>query len=410
MALDLGKGIDYSEYDFSTLAIRAGWWNADETTGSVAPPLFQTSTYLTKRCEDIEEIIRSGQLDSRFIYTRPTHPNSAILGERLAALEGGEATACFATGVAAITGTFIALVKSGDKIVTSTTLYSATNAFFRDILSKFGVEVVFVDGSDSKNFADAIDDRTKVVYMESPSNPTIELVDIEAVGKICKDKNLITIVDNTFASPYLIRPLDYEGIDLVIESMTKYISGHTDALGGAVIGKTDLITQITLNSLLYLGGIIDPFAAWLITRGTKTMPLRMDQHGKNAMVIAEYLETQPKVEKVLYPGLDSFPQRELAKRLFKRGNYGGMLSFEVKGGVEAGRTLLNNLKFIRLAASLGDCDTLIEHPASMTHTEFFISREERMRAGITDGLVRLSVGLENPNDVIADLEEGFKLI
>jgi methionine-gamma-lyase len=409
--MKMGSSVDYSKYDFSTLAIRAGWWDADPQTGAVSPPIVQSATYQLKRVEEIEEILKSGEFSSRYLYTRGSHPNEYLLEQRIAALEGGEDALCFASGIAAVNAIFTYLVKTGDKVVTSSTLYSGTNTFFRDVLSKFGIEVVYVDSSDPKNFEKAIDERTKVVYLESPANPTISIVDIEAVGQITKKyDNVLTIVDNTFATPYLVNPLRYEGIDVVLHSMTKYICGHTDALGGVLVGKKDLLIAVRIYSLVNLGGVIDPFAAWLITRGLKTLPIRMELHGRNALEVAKFLEKSPKVERVYYPGLDSYPQRAVAKRLFKHNSYGGMLSFELKGGIEAGRTMLNNLKFVRVAASLGDCDTIIEHAASMTHSEFVISREERLKQGITDGLVRLSVGLEGIDDIISDLKQGLDLI
>jgi methionine-gamma-lyase len=399
--------IDYSDFDFATLAIRAGWWNADPATGAVSPPISQTSTYALKKVEDVTEILTSGNF-SRFIYTRGSHPNEIVLEERMAALEGGERALAFATGVAAITGLITFLVKSGDHIVTGKSLYAATQFFFRNILAKFGVTTTFVDATDMKAVAAAITPATRIIYVETPANPTMSIVDLKALGALAGGRNITTIVDSTFASPYLLRPLEFEGIDVVLHSATKYIGGHTDALGGIIVGKKDLIDQVRMYSLVNLGGIIDPFAAWLLLRGLKTIHVRLDRHCQNAMEVARFLEAHPKVGRVFYPGLPSHPQHALAKSQMK--GFGGMLAFELKGGLEAGRTLLNNLHLIRLAASLGDVDTLIEHPASMTHNDMFVTREERLFQGITDGLVRLSVGLEGVKDIIADLEQGLKLV
>lgn len=395
------------DYDFATRAVRAGWWKADPQTGSVAPPIYQTSTYAFNKVEDAEEALKTN-LQSGYIYTRGSSPTEILFEERMAALEGGEAALAFASGVAAVTSLLTFLVKKGDHVVASKTLYAATQFFLREILGKYGVGTTFVDATDPANIAAAITKNTKVIFIETPANPTIALTDIEAVGKIASDRELNTIVDTTFASPYLINPLDFEGIDIVLHSCTKYIGGHTDAMGGVIVGKRKLMDDIRMYSLINLGGIIDPFAAWLLLRGLKTIHLRVERHCSNAMEIARFLENHPKVDRVYYPGLASHPQHELAKRQMR--GFGGMISFELKGGVEAGKALLNNLNLCRIAASLGDTDTLIEHPASMTHSELFVSREERLKQGITDGLVRLSVGIEGVKDIIADLEQGLELV
>lgn len=394
----------YKDYNFSTKAVRAGWWKADPQTGSVAPPIYQTSTYAFNNVKDAEDALKTN-LQSGYIYTRGSSPTEILFEERMAALEGGEAALAFASGVSAVTSLVTFLVQKGDHIVASKTLYAATQFFFREILGKLGVETTFVDPTDPANIADAIKKNTKVIFIETPANPTIVLTDIEAVGKITSGRDITTIVDSTFASPYLINPLDFEGIDVVLHSCTKYIGGHTDAMGGVIVGKRKLIDDVRMYSLINLGGVIDPFAAWLLLRGLKTIHLRVERHCFNAMETARFLENHPKVERVFYPGLASHPQHELAKRQMR--GFGGMISFELKGGVEAGKTLLNNLHLCRIAASLGDTDTLIEHPASMTHSELFVSREERLEQGITDGLVRLSVGIESAEDIISDLEQGL---
>lgn len=399
--------INHKDYDFETLAVRAGWFNADPQTGAVTPPLYQTSTYAFKRVEDAEEALKTN-LRSGYIYTRASSPTEAVFEERMAALEGGEAALVFTSGVSAITSLLTFLVQKGDHIVASKTLYAATQFFMREILGKFGVETTFVDATDTKNIADAIKENTKVVYIETPANPTIGLTDIEAVGKITSGENLTTVVDSTFASPYLINPLRYKGIDVVLHSCTKYIGGHSDAMGGVIVGKQQFIDDVRIYSLINLGGVIDPFAVWLLLRGLKTINLRVERHCSNAMEVARFLESHPKIERVFYPGLQSHPQHELAKRQMR--GFGGMMAFELKGGVEAGKALLNNLHLCRIAVSLGDTDTLIEHPASMTHSELFVSREDRLKQGITDGLVRLSVGLESAVDIIADLEQGLEAV
>ncbi|KKM10983.1 methionine gamma-lyase [Clostridiales bacterium PH28_bin88] len=388
---------------FDTLAVRAGQENYDPVTGAIATPIYQTTNYAVANVD--EGAARCVDLEAGYIYTRLWNPTQKALEEKVAALEGGEAALATGSGVAAITAFFTEVLKSGDHVVSDGTVYSATQYFFSEILPKFGVEVTFVDTSNPGNVEQAIRQNTRVIYFETPANPTIKLVDIAKVVEIAKGHGIMTAVDSTFASPYLQRPLSV-GVDVVIHAATKYLGGHGDVQGGVVIGKKDLIMKIREGTLKNMGGIIDPFAAWLIIRGIKTLAIRMEKHCANAMAVARYLEAHPKVDRVYYPGLPSHPQHELAKR--QMSGFGGMIAFEVKGGLEAGKTLLNSVRLCRLAVSLGDADTLIQHAASMTHV--LVPREERLKAGITDGLIRLSVGIEDHRDIVADLEQAFKQV
>jgi methionine-gamma-lyase len=271
------------------------------------------------------------------------------------------------------------------------------------LLARYGVESTFVDGKDPAAIQAALRPNTKVIYLESPANPTMELVDMAAVVSLARRAGVTTVMDNTFASPYLQRPLEW-GVDVVVHSATKYIGGHGDVIAGVAVGKKDFIDAVRATMLKDVGAVISPFNAWLLLRGLKTLAVRLEKHCRNALSVARFLEGHPAVARVNYPGLESHPQHDLAKRQL-RGGFGGMLSFELKGGLEAGRRLMNRVKLCSLAVSLGDVDTLIEHPASMTH--FPYPPEERLRAGITDGLVRLSVGIEDAEDIIADLKQAL---
>jgi len=395
---------DYSKYDFSTVAIRAGWWDGDPVNGAVSPPIYQTTNFVfhdvadgARKCESVH---------NGYCYTRLGNPTLSVLEERIAALEGAEAGLAFATGVAAITALLTELVKPGDHIVCSNSVYSATNYFMSEILAKFGVETTFVDAANLEAVEAATKGNTRIIYAETPANPTIKVIDLEGIGRLARDKGAMVLVDSTFATPYLLNPLKFEGITAVIHSGTKYIGGHGDAMAGLVVGSAKLMDRIRDTSMKNMGGILGPFEAWLLLRGLKTLAVRMDRHCSNAMKVAEFLEQHPKVERVFYPGLPSHPQHEVAKKQMR--GFGGMLSFELKSGIEAGVTLMNNLKICRLAVSLGDIDTLVQHPASMTH--WYVEREERLKAEITDGLVRMSVGLEGVNDIISDLEETLALV
>jgi len=391
--------MDIKNFGFNTRAIHAGQ-KPDPTTGAHVTPIYQTSTFVFK---DVDQGARrfAGE-EEGYIYTRLGNPTQTELELKMAALEGGEAAIATASGMAAISTTLLALLKKGDHIVAGDTLYGCTHSLISELLPKLGIETTLVDPADLNKIRAAMKPNTKVVYVETPANPTLKLVDLKAVADIAHEFGAKLVVDNTFMTPYLQRPLEH-GADVVVHSATKYIGGHGDVVAGIIVGPADLLANMRIPYLKDFGGIIAPFDAWLLLRGLKTLGIRMERHSYNAQKVAEYLEKHPMIEKVYYPGLKSHPQHELAKKQMY--GFGGMICFEVKGGVEAGKVLMNSLKVITLAVSLGCVDSLIQHPASMTHSP--VPPEERLKAGITDGLVRLSVGIEDVEDLIADLEQGL---
>lgn len=384
---------------FSTKAIHAGA-NHCPVTGSHASPIYQTSTFIFQNVE--QGARRFAGEESGYIYTRLGNPTMTELENKMAALEGAEAGLAAASGMAAISTAILSQVKQGDHIVANDTLYGCTHGLINELLPGYGVEVTAVDASVAENVEKAMRPNTKVVYVETPANPTMKLVDLKKVAAIAHQYGAKLIVDNTFMTPYLQRPLEH-GADIVVHSATKYIGGHGDVIAGIIAGSNELVSTMRIPYLKDLGGVIGPFDAWLLSRGLKTLALRMDRHCENAQKVAEYLQKHPAVAEVYYPGLPSHPQYELAKR--QMDGFGGMISFELKGGLEAGKTLMNSVQLISLAVSLGCVDSLIQHPASMTHSP--MPQEARLRAGITDGLIRLSVGVEGIEDILADLEQGL---
>ena len=325
----------------------------------------------------------------------------------MALLEEGEAGLATASGMGAIASVMWTVLKAGDHVISDKTLYGCTFALLSHGLTRFGIDVEFVDTSNLEEVKKAMRPNTRVVYLETPANPNLKIVDIEAVSKIAhENKNTLVVVDNTFATPYCQKPLTL-GADLVVHSATKYLNGHGDVIAGFVVGNKELVTQIRLVGVKDMtGAVLSPMDAYFIIRGMKTLEVRMERHCSNAKKVAEFLNVHSKVETVFYPGLATHPGHDIACRQMK--DFGGIFAFELKGGLEAGKTLLNNLKLCSLAVSLGDTETLIQHPASMTHSPY--TREERLTAGITDGLVRISVGLENVDDIIADLKNGLDLV
>ena len=389
--------------DFSTRAIHAGYEKNEH--GALATPIYQTSTFIFDSAEQGGR--RFALEEEGYIYTRLGNPTTTQLEAKIANLEGGEAALATASGMGAITSAIWSNVEAGDHIVAAKTLYGCTFAYLNHGLSRFGVEVTFVDTSDPENVRKAMKDNTKIVYLETPANPNMLISDIEAISNIAHEKEgCIVIVDNTYNTPYLQRPLEL-GADLVVHSATKYLNGHGDVIAGFVVGSEELVSQARLFGVKDMtGAVLSPFDSYLILRGMKTLNLRMERHCENAQKVAEFLESHPAVEVVYYPGLKSFPQYELAKRQMKLP--GAMMAFELKGGLEAGRQLMNTVELCTLAVSLGDCETLIQHPASMTHSPY--TPEERAASGISEGLVRLSVGLEAAEDIIQDLKEALDML
>lgn len=384
---------------FNTKAIHSGT-NPCKITGSHVTPIYQTSTFVFK---DVDQgAKRFAGEESGYIYTRLGNPSERELEEKIAALEGSEDAIATASGMAAISTALLTLLKAGDHIVAGDTIYGCTHSLISGLLPRYGVEVTMVDTSSLENIKNAMKENTKVVYVETPANPTLTIVDIQGAADIAHAHGAKLVVDNTFNSPYIQRPLEH-GADVVVHSATKYLGGHGDLIAGIIASDKETIAEMHIPFLKDFGGVISPFNAWLLSRGIKTLGIRMDRHCENAQKVAEYLEKHPLIEAVHYPGLKSHPQYELAKK--QMDGPGGMMSFELKGGIEAGKTLMNNVKMISLAVSLGCVDSLIQHPASMTHSP--VPREERLKAGITDGLVRLSVGIEDVDDIIADLDQAL---
>ncbi len=389
------------KHGFATRAVHAGQ-EPEGSTGAVSVPIYETSTFVFKNAE--QGAARFAGAEDGYIYTRLGNPTIKALEKSLAELENGEDARACATGMAAIYTAVISLVKKGDHVVSTDCLYGGTAKLFMDILPRFGVEFSLVDSSDMKNVEAAVRNNTRLIYVETPSNPMLKLTDVRAVAKLARDRGITTMVDNTFMSPYFQRPLDL-GADVSVHSLTKYLSGHSDVVGGIMVGSRELIRRVD-PILKNTGATLGPFEAWLTLRGIKTLPLRMERHNQNAMKIARFLEAHSKVEKVYYPGLESHTQHELAKRQMT--GFGGVISFEVKGGLEAGRKLINSVKLCTLAVSLGAVETLIEHPASMTHA--IVPKEERLKTGVTDSLVRLAVGIEDVEDILNDLDLAFNQI
>jgi methionine-gamma-lyase len=385
-----------------TTAIHAGE-SPDPATGAIVPPIYLATTFHMGTAENGAAIFAGDK--EAYVYSRWSNPTVATFERKVAALEHAEDAIAASSGMAAIASAVLTVVKAGDHIVSANAIYPSTRHLMVTQLGSLGIDTTFVDATNPANVERAIRPSTKLVYLETPGNPLLTLCDLDAIGRVARAGGLTTVCDNTFASPVNQRPLDL-GIDVVVHSATKYFCGHGDAVGGLVAGRASFIRECRTEPLRYYGGIMAPFTAYLMLRGTTTLPLRVERHNANALRIAQWLEGQPTVARVLYPGLPSHPQYTLAKRQMT-GGFGGMVCFELKGGVEAGARLLNAVRICSLATSLGDARSLISHPASTTHS--VLTREARLEQGVTDGLVRLSVGLEDVEDLIADLEAGLNV-
>lgn len=395
--------MEKKKYGIGTIAIHG---NGEKNPyGALSVPIYQTSTFVFDTAEQGGK--RFALEEDGYIYSRLGNPTVTVLEETIAKLEHGEAAVATSSGMGAISSTLWTLLKAGDHIIADKTLYGCTFAYMSHGLTKFGIEVSFIDTSNLETVKKEIKENTRIIYLETPANPNLKITDLKAVSEIAHtNPYTLVVVDNTFATPYLQNPL-LLGADIVVHSATKYLNGHGDVVAGFAVGNKELITQIRLVGIKDMtGSVIGPQEAYYLIRGLKTFEIRMRQHCSNAEKVAKYLNTHPKVEKVYYPGLETHVGHDIAKKQMK--GYGGMISFELKDGIEAGKTLLNNLKLCHIAVSLGDTETLIQHPASMTHSPY--TREERLAAEITDGLVRLSVGLEDVEDIIDDLEYGLSKI
>lgn len=385
---------------FASKAIHGGYHKNEH--GALATPIYQTSTFIFDSCEQGGR--RFALEEGGYIYSRLGNPTNTQLEEKMALLEEGEACISTSSGMGAITSCFWSIVQAGDHIIAAEAIYGCTFAFLSSGLTRFGVEVTFVDTTDPQNVSKAMKDNTKVVYLETPANPTLTIADIEAISTIAHQKeDCVVIVDNTFATPYLQRPLTL-GADIVVHSATKYLNGHGDVIAGFVVGKQEFINHVRLFGVKDMtGACLGPFDAFLVMRGLKTLDIRMERHCQNAIKVAEYLNVHPKVAKVYFPGLEDFPQKDLVEKQMLLP--GAMICFEIVGGMDEGKKMMNLMKLASVAVSLGDTETLIEHPASMTHSCY--SPEVRLACGISDAMVRLSVGLESVEDIIADLNQAL---
>ena len=391
---------DDQELGFATRAIHHGYDPLDEQ-GALTPPLHLSSTFAFDSAE--QGGARFAGTEPGHFYTRVSNPTLDLLEQRLAALEGGEAGIATGSGMGAITAVMWSFLSAGDEIITDKTLYGCTFSFFQHGLQRFGVRVTSVDLTRPELLEAAISEQTKIVYFETPANPNMRLVDIQAISRIARAHGARTVVDNTYATPVQTRPLEH-GADIVVHSATKYLGGHGDLVAGIAVGTHTDMQQVRLVGVKDMtGSVLAPFNAMLILRGLKTLALRVRQHATSALQLAQHLESHPSVASVHYPGLPSFAQHSLARR--QMSTYGGMIAVELEGGYLAGLEMMNRLNLIRRAVSLGDAESLIQHPASMTHSTY--SRAEREAHGISEGLVRISVGLEAIEDIQADLDQAL---
>jgi len=386
---------------FNTKLVHAGI--PEDTHGSVVTPIYQTSTFAFKDAQQGAD--RFAGKEDGYIYTRIGNPTITALEVNVAQLENGFGATAMSSGMGAVSTVYMALLNGGDHIVSTDSVYGPSRVIMEKHFSRFGVQSTYIDTTDLENLRKAIQPNTKMVYVESPSNPAMQVTDLAAAAKIAHDAGAVLVVDNTFASPCLQKPLDL-GADVVLHSVTKFINGHADVVGGIVVSKREELHKKIRGMMIMLGCNMDPHQAYMVSRGLKTLALRVERAQENAQKVAEWLEQQPQVQWARYIGLPSHPQHELAKR--QMSGFGSMISFELKDGVAAGRTVMDHVHLAGLAVSLGGVETLISHPASMTHAG--MARPDRLAAGITDGLVRLSVGIEDVEDIIADLDQALHQI
>lgn len=390
------------EMNFDTLAIHAA--EQHDQNQALNNPIYMTSTFTFTDLQQADDTFSFKR--KAYVYTRGGNPTINLFEQRIAALEGGIDGVAFASGMAAITSVIMSFVKSGDEIIAHRNLYGSAFGALKHLMPDYGVKTKFVNMTNLEELKDVIGEKTKVLYFETPTNPSMEIIDLEAVAKIAAEAGIKVVVDNTFATPYLQRPLEL-GVDVVVHSATKYISGHGDAVGGVAVSKNqDYIYKLKFGYMCELGGVMSPFNAWLLLRGLKTLSLRMERHSSNAMKIANFLAENPLVERVMYPGMETHPGHEIAKRQMK--DFGGIVSFELKGDLETAKAFVENLKLLKLAVSLGDAETLVEIPALMTHRDYL--EEELKKFGFSKKTIRISAGLEHPDDIIADIKQSLERV
>ena len=385
---------------FSTRAIHTGH-DPQQHHGALNPPIYLNSTYAFESTDQGQKRF-SGE-EPGYVYSRVGNPTETVLEKKLASLEGGEAALAVASGMGAITSLIWSFIEPGDEIIADKTLYGCTFAFFTEGIRKFNIKITFIDLTQPNNLEQALNSKTRFVFFETPANPNMRLIDIPLISDIAHKNGTRVIVDNTYCTPYLQRPLEM-GADFVVHSLTKYLSGHGDIIAGAIIGSEEDIQQIHFYGVKDMtGAVISPFDAFLTIRGLKTLEIRMDRHCQSALIIAKFIEKHPAVKQVFYPGLKSHPQHLLAKKQMK--DFGGMIAFELVKGFDAGVIFMDNVQLAMRAVSLGDAETLVQHPASMTHVTY--PPEERLKHGISEGLVRISVGLETVSDLITDFKQAL---
>ncbi|MEP6900663.1 MAG: PLP-dependent aspartate aminotransferase family protein [Actinomycetota bacterium] len=391
-----------SDKSFDTLSVHAGAESVEKHFGAVSVPIYNASLFAFADAESGAKI-HNYEADGYF-YSRLGNPTTDALEKALCELEQGEDALCFASGMSAITSAILGLIETGGHIVAPESHYATTGSFLQFLAEKFGVETTFVDATNAANYKLAARENTKIFYLETPANPTLQITDIAEVAKLAREADAISIADNTFATPFNQNPLAL-GADLVVHSATKYLGGHSDLSAGAIIGSHEIINKIRHSTMKLFGGCVSPNTAWLVLRGIKTLAVRMEKHNANAEKIARFLENHEKVRAVFYPSLTTHKNHEIAIKQMR--GFGGMIAFDV-GKIEAGKTFLNNLKLCTIATSLGGVETVIQHSVSMTNAN--TTKELREKSGITDGLIRLSVGIENSDDLIADLENAINQI
>ncbi len=393
--------MDTKKLGFDSKLVHAGDFH--DEFGSAVVPIYQTSTFSFKNAKHGADLFAGKK--KGYIYTRISNPTIEALENKLAALENGYKGIALSSGMGAVSTVYMSLLSQGEHIVSTDAIYGPSRGVMEKHFSRFGVESTYVDTSNVENIINAIQENTKVLYIETPTNPTIMLTDIKAAVEIAHKHNIIVVVDNTFCSPALQKPLDF-GADVVLHSLTKYINGHADIVGGAIITKTEEIYNRIRPVMVAMGCNMDPHQAYLVLRGAKTLSLRVEKAQANAKIVADFLENHEKISWVKYPGLKSHPQYELTQK--QMNGPGSMISFEVNGGYDAGVIMMDSVNLAMLAVSLGGVETLIQHPASMTHAS--VAKENRELAGITDGLVRLAIGIENIEDILNDLKQALDKI
>jgi methionine-gamma-lyase len=386
--------------NFDTLAIHAG--EEEDQHQALNNPLYLTSTFTFKDIKQAQDTFDFKR--KAYVYTRGGNPTVNLLERRMAALEKGTDSVAFSSGMAAITTVLLSLTKKGDEIIAHRNLYGSTFSALNSLLPKYGIKTVFTDMTKIDAIENLITDKTKVIFFETPTNPSMEIIDIEAVTELAKKNGVSVVVDNTFATPYFQRPLEY-GVDVVVHSATKYISGHGDVVAGIAISKDqEYIHNLKFGYMCELGGVMSPFDAWLLIRGLKTLHLRMERHNNNALELTKFLKNHPKVERVLHPSLENHPGHEIAKN--QMSGFGGIVSFELNGNLDIARTFIKKLKMLKLAVSLGDAETLVEIPALMTHKDY--PEDKLHQFGFKKKTIRISTGLENPSDIIADVKQAIE--